>query len=380
MVVVRLLPISALVFLACSAGGPPSARVEPPGAPPLAVAAPKGAPEVAPPALAPGPRPPGFLKGQTHVHTNRSYDARTPPDQVVEFYRARGYDFLVLTDHNRVTSLPAPDGMLLFAGVELSQNSTVCEPKPSPGYRCLFHLSGLFVDPARDPQKGERIPLAFRPVRLEAYKSELEIVHGLDGVPVLNHPLFHFAADGRMLSALREAGVRHVELWNASLDQQSPTSRKSAEDRAEQLWDEVSTRGSRVFGVATDDAHHFADAAERARVGKFAYVGDRAWIMLRAEKNAASIRAAFQAGDFYSSTGVTLAKLEVERGVLALEVAPAAGERYVVRFVGLGGRELERVSGLSARRALAPGDGYLRAVVEDSQGRKAWTQPLWSNP
>lgn len=328
---------------------------------------------------APAPAP-GFLKGQTHVHTSRSYDARTPPEQVVRFYRERGYDFLALTDHNRVTTLEAPDGMLLFAGVELSQNSAQCDPKPAPGYRCLFHLSGLFLDPARDGQKGERIPLAYRPGRLDAYRSQLEIVRELAGVPVLNHPLFHFAADGRMVRALAADGVRHVELWNASLDQQHPASRQSAESRAEALWDEVLSQGTRVFGVATDDAHHFADAAERARVGKFAYVGDRAWIMLRAEKTADAIRAAFSSGDFYASTGVTLASLESRAGVLALSVAPVPGESYSIRFVGKHGRELERVSGASARRALGAGEGYVRAVVEDSRGRKAWTQPLWESP
>jgi hypothetical protein len=244
----------------------------------------------------------------------------------------------------------------------------------------LFHLSGLFVDPARDATKGERIPLQFRPGRLDAYQSELAIVRGLDGIAVLNHPLFHFAADARIVRALADDGVHHVELWNASLDQQHPDSRESAERRAEALWDEVSSQGTRVFGVATDDAHHFADAADRAKVGKFAYVGDRAWIMVRAAKTPASIRAAFAAGDFYASTGVTLASLESRAGVLSLSIAPVPGESYVIRFVGKHGRELGRASGTSARRELGSGDGYLRAVVEDSHGRKAWTQPLWEAP
>lgn len=377
MALVRLL---GLCLVACSSpASPPVKPVEPSAPPRLAVASPTPPPAaaIAEPVRAPAGR--GFLKGQTHVHTSRSYDARTPPEDVVRFYRERGYDFLALTDHNRVTTLPPPEGMLLFAGVELSQNSTQCEPRPSPGYRCLFHLSGLFVEPARDARKGERIPLGFRPGRLDAYRSQLEVVRSLDGVPVLNHPLFHFAADARLIRGLAGEGVRHVELWNASLDQQHPGSRASAEDRAEALWDEVLSQGTRVFGVATDDAHHFADAAQRARLGKSAYVGDRAWIMVRADKTPASIRSAFDAGDFYASTGVTLATLESESGALSLSVAQAAGST-TIRFVGKHGRELGRVSGPSARRELGKGEGYLRAVVEDSAGRKAWTQPLWESP
>ena len=367
----------ALGLAACSAPAevrgpappppPPVGRVAPSATEPAPVRAPPPAADVAV----------RFLKGQTHVHTNRSYDARTPPDQVVKFYRERGYDFLVVTDHNRVTAPPSPDGMLVFAGVELTQNSTVCEPKASPGYRCLFHLSGLFVDPARDAHRDEKFPFPFRPGRLEAYRAQLALARELSGTAVLNHPLFHFAADGRLVKALADDGVRHVELWNASLDQQHPASRESAERRAEALWDEVLTLGARVFGVATDDAHHFADAAERARLGKFAYVGDRAWIMLRADKTPAAIRTAFEAGEFYSSTGVTLSAIEHRAGALALTAVADPGQSYTIRFVGKGGRELARVVGTSARHALEPGGGYLRAVVEDSRGHKAWTQPVW---
>ena len=39
-----------------------------------------------------------FLKGNIHTHTNRS-DGRLPPREVVERYRAAGYDFLAITDH-----------------------------------------------------------------------------------------------------------------------------------------------------------------------------------------------------------------------------------------------------------------------------------------
>ncbi len=98
-----------------------------------------------------------WLKGQTHVHTDRSHDASTPPERVLEFYASRGYDFISLTDHNRVTVVRPPRGMLLLPGVELTQNSKMCRPKPTPGYRCLIHTTALFVDPEKDPAKGKRI-------------------------------------------------------------------------------------------------------------------------------------------------------------------------------------------------------------------------------
>jgi len=311
------------------------------------------------------------------VHTARSYDAHTSPEEVLRFYQQRGYDFVALTDHNRVTVVDPPEGLLLVPGVELSQNSTVCEPKPTPGYRCLFHTSGLFVDPLKDDAKGERIPMAFRPVRAAAYQQQLDIVSRLGGVPVINHPLFHFAANARLIESLAGKGVRLVELWNASLDRQNPTSRETAERHGEELWDEILSSGTKVFAVATDDAHHFSDAADRKRMGKFAYTGDRAWIMVRAEKNLPAIEAAMLAGDFYATTGVTLAKLDVGPGGIELGVEPHAGTTYRIRFVGEHGRELASSSGPAAKYTVRGDEGYVRAVVEADSGEKAWTQPIW---
>jgi hypothetical protein len=54
-----------------------------------------------------GSAQPGYLKGQLHVHSNRSGDSRTAPADVVRWYRERGLDFIVLTDHNAITAFDA---------------------------------------------------------------------------------------------------------------------------------------------------------------------------------------------------------------------------------------------------------------------------------
>jgi hypothetical protein len=166
-----------------------------------------------------------------------------------------------------------------------------------------------------------------------------------------------------------------VELINASLDSQSPSGRPSAERRAEELWDNVLSRGMLVYGLATDDAHHFDDAAARHRRGKFAYVGDRAWIMVRAEKSAPQIREAIMHGDFYATTGVILEKLEVSRERIAIEIQ-STHPPVTTRFIGRDGRELQSSVGLSASYRPRGDEGYVRAVVSDDAGRKAWIQPL----
>ena len=39
-----------------------------------------------------------WYKGNTHMHTTIS-DGRLAPEDAIELYRAKGYDFLAITDH-----------------------------------------------------------------------------------------------------------------------------------------------------------------------------------------------------------------------------------------------------------------------------------------
>lgn len=314
-----------------------------------------------------------YLKGETHVHTSGSYDAHTPPAEVLAFYAARGYDFVALTDHNHVTVASPPAGLLLVPGVEYTQNATVCTPSPQPGYRCLFHTTGLFVDPARDPAHGEPFRLPFQRGRLAAFEEEIHAARDLGGIAVVNHPQFHWAADAHLIEQLAHDGVKLVEFFNASLSAQHPAGKQDAERRGEQLWDQVLSDGVLVYAMATDDAHHFSDAASRRRHGKFAYVGDQAWIMVHAEKTLPAIRTALLDGDFYCSTGVTLSSLELSAKRVAVSVE---GPAVHTRFVGKGGRVLATSDGREASYVPRGDEGYVRAVVEAADGAKAWTQPV----
>ncbi|MBX3127149.1 MAG: hypothetical protein KF718_10550 [Polyangiaceae bacterium] len=327
---------------------------------------------------APGTSRPGYLKGQTHVHTERSHDAKTPPEQVLAFYAERGYDFVALTDHNRITVVEPPAGLLLVPGVELTHNATICKPRPPPGYRCLFHTTALFVDPARDEARGERIRFPFALQRQQAFEVQMELTEQLGGLTVLNHPSFHFAADARTIAKLAKRGLAFVEVWNAGLDPQHPRGRTVAESAGERLWDDVLGRGARVFALATDDAHHFADKLGRVRQGKFAYTGDRAWIHVRAEKRPDAIRAAMLAGDFYASTGVELADAEVTPQHTRVRVKEPA--QCSIRFTGSGGRLLREAACPEATYVHQGSEGYVRATVEAPGGKRAWLQPAFLGP
>src|SRR5688500_17783252 len=69
-----------------------------------------------------------WYKGNTHTHTLNS-DGDSTPDEVVRWYREHGYQFLVLSDHNYLTSVDglnavhgAVDKFLVIPGEEVTSS------------------------------------------------------------------------------------------------------------------------------------------------------------------------------------------------------------------------------------------------------------------
>lgn len=340
------------VLLACGAERPGEASSAPVADATRAVAAPE----------------PTWLKGQLHAHTNNSGDSETAPEVALRWFLRHGFDFVVVTDHNFVT-VAAGQGLLAIPGVELTQNLDDCVPAPEPGMQCLLHINALFVDPRRAGRFA--FAASEERSRLKLYARALAATRELGGVAQLNHPNFHYAADAGTIAALGREGLALVEVANEAIDSNNPGD--ALHPSTEALWDAALGQGARVWGVATDDSHHYDDAAAVLARGEEAYVGDRGFVMVRAERSEAAIRAAIERGEFYASSGVILESLTRSAGTLALRVAGV----HEIRFIGEGGRELGRERGVAASYTLRPGDRYVRAVVTAADGRRAWTQPLW---
>ena len=69
-------------------------------------------------------------------------------------------------------------------------------------------------------------------------------------------------------------GLRFFEVANEAVD--SNNDGDEAHPSTEKMWDHVLTAGHKLYGIATDDAHHYYDVAETRRRGELAHVGDRA--------------------------------------------------------------------------------------------------------
>jgi predicted metal-dependent phosphoesterase TrpH len=60
-----------------------------------------------------------WYRGNLHTHTTNS-DGRFSPEENVAWHTQHGYDFLTITDHNRVTLFEQDGPCLIIPGVEIS--------------------------------------------------------------------------------------------------------------------------------------------------------------------------------------------------------------------------------------------------------------------
>ncbi|MHB8732338.1 MAG: PHP domain-containing protein [bacterium] len=295
--------------------------------------------------LNPFTRPGRWYRGVWHCHTTESDGARSV-EEVVAWYAGRGYDFLAITDHNRVTVPPrSAKGLVLVPGVEVDAGRT--------GVGTAFHILGIglreMIEVPRESAVRHALPAQTVVDRLRAAGAVVFVAHPY-WTGVVAHDLM----------PLRD--VAGIEVFNANVEEDIGKGCSGVH------WDDCLVRRRPLLGAANDDAHW-----------KFADHG-KAWTMLRAETlTPESVTAGLAAGSFYASTGVTLEDVAFD------------GETATVRVAGPGAREVRfvcdtrwgsrvRAGGTPLREAshaLRGREQYLRIEVTGPDGAMAWTNPLF---
>ncbi|HEY7496953.1 MAG TPA: CehA/McbA family metallohydrolase [Vicinamibacterales bacterium] len=297
-----------------------------------------------------------WLKGNTHTHTTES-DGDSPPDDVARWYRDHGYDFLVLSDHNKLTAVDALNALhgadgkfLLIRGEEVTDRF---EGKH-------VHVNGLDIPEKIDPQKGSSL--------IEVLQRNVDAVRRVGGVPHINHPNFQWSLTADDL--LRTQNYRLLEIFNGH--PQVNNLGGGGVPGLEEMWDVLLTSGTLVYGIAVDDAHTFKQPGNPAVAGP-----GRGWVMVRANRfDARAIVGALDAGDFYASTGVELADYVVTPKSMTVTVKKDTWSKYRVQFIGKEGRVLHEALDSPAEYAFKGNESYVRAKVLESNGRVAWCQPV----
>jgi hypothetical protein len=313
-----------------------------------------------------------WWKGLTHMHSRWS-DGADFPEMITLWYKEHGYNFVVVTEHNKLQEgeywaplLRQPrDNQRLEEYQKWLGNEEVPtrqqeapKPKPDPSkpkpeepktrqmitaarvkpladYRARFEEPGRFlIIPGEEiTDVSNKVQVHFvainvaekiAPVKANTIRETLEA--DLDAVlmqeerlkrpmlAILNHPNWGGMIPVEDWQAL--PGPLYFEVMNEVITSIYTTGDEKSLS-TDRLWDvALAARLSRlglgpVYGVAADDTH---DAQPSGGFG---------WIM-----------AAMKMGEFYSTTGVRLKDVRRDPTAYTVEVDPEPGVTYTIRFIG----------------------------------------------
>jgi len=283
-----------------------------------------------------------WFKGNLHAHSIYS-DGVLGPYQLSFLYRASGYNFLFLTDHNVLVDVSGEarrfEDFLLLPGEEI--NTGRSEVGTS------YHLVALNITeeikPDMDPQ------------------SVIDEAKRQGGEAIIAHPYWS-SLTVNDISKLN--GYLGIEIYNTSCQFSIGKGYSTTH------WDDLLVRGIKTLGFAVDDAHwHF----NPYRPVDACY----AWVMVKAEElSADSIMESLRSGLFYSSNGPQILDMEVNEDSVHVKTSPARAITFIAnssmgrRFTSLNGPLREAEYTTTGRET------YIRVEVEDYTGRMAWSNPI----
>jgi hypothetical protein len=315
----------------------------------------------------PWDRPGEWLKVQLHSHTTAS-DGELSPEYAAEQYAAAGFDVLVITDHWTVTPPPKRDDLLLIPGAELA-----VDPVSGP---MIPEFLAIGIDELPEDPGGDRDRwYPYGPVMYKTFPdfgAGASFVREQGGVGFLCHPSWSGLPEAAVLAA---SAFRGMEVWNASGDRENDRGDSSY------VWDRSLDEGIPFTGIGTDDSHYPGSDV------------DDGWTMVRAEERSReAIVRALGDGLSYASGGPAM---DVQRDGEAVEISCSPCSAVVLhgryeqgwgvtadrRARQLGAKILERDHHDRITRArIVPDDeeppDWMRVVVTDATGRKAWSNPI----
>jgi hypothetical protein len=401
-----------------------------------------------------------WRRGNMHTHSLWS-DGDNYPEMIAAWYKERGYQFLVFTDHNTLlknerwveidktkggrnafealkaafpnewvttrmrevekgeekkkenieevrlktfdeifSKLAVPQKYLLIQGEEITDKF-----KNKPIHMCATNTQELL------PPTGGDSVVDVMQRNIDSAVSRRERT-GVKTLVHLNHPNFGYAITAEQL--MQVVGENFFEVYNGH-----PTVYNTGDAThasTERIWDIINTfRLSKLnlpvmFGLATDDGHNYFET----QPGKGAQPG-RGWVMVLTNKlDPDALVESLEAGQFYSSSGVTLESVTTHDGQMKVVAAPAEGVTYRIDFIGTRrsfndqslpasddsvkaddltrkysdeiGMVLKSVDGPTAEYKFDGSELYVRTVVTSSrlhpnpseagEFERAWVQPI----
>ena len=365
-----------------------------------------------------------WQKGNLHTHSFWS-DGDDFPEMIIQWYKDNDYQFIALSDHNTIAK-----GSNWYKLKESDKKNNVIEKykkrfgdwveskidssgtsvrlKTFEEYKSKLDVqdSFLIIRSEEVTSSFEKKPVhinvtniqeKIEPIKAnsvyEVMQQTLDTVHAQRkklNVPMfahINHPNFGYGISTEDLKKL--SGERFFELYNGH-----PSVHNEGDEThfgIETMWDLINIsyyndKKPLLLGIATDDSHNYhIKSSDHSNSG-------RGWVMVNSKRlDAASIIEAMEAGDFYSSSGVSLKKINTSDRKLSIEVDSKLNVVYEIIFMvyqegSENMKELKRVKGTNAEYIFKKKDRIVRAKINSNvlkenpylpgELEQAWTQPI----
>ena len=278
-----------------------------------------------------------WYRGNLHTHTTES-DGRLSPKEVAEFYRSRGYDFLCLTDHEKASDpkgLPKR-GFLVFTGLETG-------PKESK-----HHIVGI----------GSNKIGPF--TKQETAQDTIDKLRSMGMLVFIAHPYWSALTDGDIRNLKNIIGI---ELYNTGCEVEIGRGFSTVH------WDNLLASGMTLDGLAVDDAHRYTDDAPGG------------WVWVRTPRlTEKDILDSIVKGYYYATTGPKIEDISVKGDIIKVKTSPVDTITFHSR--GPSGNSVHRVGeGMltHATHRFKPEHLYIRIECVDGGGRKAWSNPIYTD-
>lgn len=360
-----------------------------------------------------------WYKGNMHTHSLWS-DGNNYPEVVADYYKAKGFHFLVVTEHNIMQDVekwtaisvgPSKKREIFESYVSkyahtnpdfkrFSNDSARVRLKKLEEYRSFVeekerfllvngeeitsswnnlpvHVNGVNMTKVIPKQPGNTNTEVLQNVTNEMLAQEK--ASGKNMLFFFNHPNF-----GPNLTAEDMMNVKGATLFEVANIGSNGNYGDGTRDSTEVMWDKMNIHHLRhgqplMYGVATDDMHDLESQAARG------------WVVVNAPSlDPEKLVEAMEAGRFYASSGVELETLTTKKRKLSLSVKTEPGVTYKIQFFGVkkGSEKAElffETTNTKASYKLKKEDLYVRARIISSKPhwrphRKGDTEVAWTQP
>lgn len=320
-----------------------------------------------------------FYKANLHCHTTIS-DGKWTPEEVKKNYMENGYSVVAYTDHNVLVPHYelAEENFLPLNGIEININSD--DYKGKYGKTCHFCAIAIEPDNIKQPcfhrekyfvGKGAEYKSK---IVFDETKPDYERVYNPDCVNefmkefrdngffvTYNHPTWSMESYNDYINYHHMHAMEICNFECVSIGHDEHNSKE---------YDEMLKSGKRIYCVATDDNHN--NPGTESSFGGFT--------MIKADKlEYKAITKALVDGNFYASEGPMINELWIEDKKIHIKCEPAV-EIYMktaYRFT-----KVKKGFGYPVTEAafdLRGDEGYIRLVIVDKEGKRAYTNAYFTD-